>query len=645
MRITAPKNNGEHQSGYRYTEALFRLFPLMFILCILPLIVRVYPHNSGLAQFAWYSTDDLQFDFFLHCKSVALTVMGIYMLIMLCAYALAGALPKRKPVFLIPLGIFAALALLSSVVSPYRSFAFSGITEGFESIWVTLCYCLLVVYAFYMLNSVTDIRILLYSFSLGVFLLTIVGVMQAYGHNPLNIPWINDLTIPGEYLEALTGNVIYEDNTYLTLYNTNYAGVYMTMTVPVMLFLMLDFNRKKFFSSVLNTIGMILNKIIYIVLFLCSLYCMYISKSEAGMLSLCAVFIFIPVVMYRRLWAHKLITLGGIAVLSVLLLTCGKGYVTSVFDLLVTSLTPSASTSDLKDIHVGEEGVTFTYKDVKMTFRMWEADEDMWVYSAFDENGEMIMPSSATIFYYYDEPYSDFSVTYAPVDNRLAMNIVVGDEQWIFSCYKDEGHYQLFNVFDRWTDMPDIEHFAPLDGYENIVSHRGYIWNRTLALLKNYAVLGIGADCFTFAFPQTDYIGRLHAGYRFTTYFNKPHSLYLQIAVQYGIPALIAFLVFFGMYFVQSFSLYSRKKLNSFEAKTGFAIFLSMTAYMITGLANDSMIVVSPLFWTLIGMGFVLNRMVKEKVTNTVPEETPVEEAVAAAPVDELPEVSLEEKE
>ena len=45
----------------------------------------------------------------------------------------------------------------------------------------------------------------------------------------------------------------------------------------------------------------------------------------------------------------------------------------------------------------------------------------------------------------------------------------------------------------------------------------------------------------------------------------------------------------------------------------GAAIFLSITAYLVAGMFNDSIVAVAPLFWILLGMGIGINRMVKDK--------------------------------
>lgn len=605
-------------SGWKasFFEKTFRLFPLIFILVVIPLIVRVYPYYANLSSYPWFTTDDFQVDFFLHGKNVALNVIGVYMLVMLALYAILGNIEKRKPWILIPIAVYAVLALASSAFSPYSSYSFRGNFEGFESIWSVLVYCLIVVYAFYMVRSASEVRVLLYSFSFGVLILTIIGVFQAAGKNPLSMPWISDLTIPAQYRDELSGVIEYNAGSYLTLYNTNYVGVYMSMTCPVLLFLLFNFNKYKSFSNIKASVCTILNAVVFTVLLAGAFYCLHKSDSEAGVLALCMGMIMVPIVFYRKLWKHKIATLATVILAGIVVAFIWKPYLSQAFQRLTSQLTAEPRTYDLTRIHADSEGVTFNYKGVEFTFCMEEVDPDYWVFRAYDANGEPIEVVGDTwVFMFADEPYSDFSVAYYPIDDYLSMSISQGNNNWIFTNQTGTGTYQMLNNYGKWIDIADPERVKALDGKEALFSGRGYIWSRTIPLLKQSMILGSGADTFIFEFPQLDYVGRLFSGYADNQVFTKPHNLYLQMAVQYGIPAMIAFLVFFGMYFVQAFVIYSKKTLDTFEAKAGLGIFIGMIVYMITGLTNDSMIVVSPTFWTLMGIGIVINNIILKKET------------------------------
>jgi hypothetical protein len=87
--------------------------------------------------------------------------------------------------------------------------------------------------------------------------------------------------------------------------------------------------------------------------------------------------------------------------------------------------------------------------------------------------------------------------------------------------------------------------------------------------------------------------------------------MYLQIAVQTGVLSLIAFLLFYTMYFISSVRIYFRGLFRSIYSRLGVAIFIGTISYMVTGIANDSNINTAPIFWALIGVGIAVNYKAK----------------------------------
>jgi O-antigen ligase len=111
-------------------------------------------------------------------------------------------------------------------------------------------------------------------------------------------------------------------------------------------------------------------------------------------------------------------------------------------------------------------------------------------------------------------------------------------------------------------------------------------------------------------YPQQDYLNFQRYGYP-TNIITKPHNLYLQIAVQDGMIALLAFLAFYAMYFISSIRLYIKGRFHNFYEQMGVAIFVGTIGYMVTGLTNDSSITTAPIFWALMGIGISVNYRVK----------------------------------
>ena len=89
--------------------------------------------------------------------------------------------------------------------------------------------------------------------------------------------------------------------------------------------------------------------------------------------------------------------------------------------------------------------------------------------------------------------------------------------------------------------------------------------------------------------------------------------MYLQMGINSGVIALIAFLAFFVIYFVDCIKLYWKEEFNHFLPRAGIGICLAVSAYMITGFLNDMMLCVAPVFWCLIGLGLAVNRLYRKE--------------------------------
>ena len=141
---------------------------------------------------------------------------------------------------------------------------------------------------------------------------------------------------------------------------------------------------------------------------------------------------------------------------------------------------------------------------------------------------------------------------------------------------------------------PEKSAFPELSEYYGFATGRGYIWLNSVPALKDCLILGTGAGQFAYRFPQSDIVGMLNTHGTTALLTDKPHSLYLGIAISDGISALAAFLCI---------SVLSVKRaIPSLRdpVRTGAAI--SVLCFLIMGIANDSSAVYSSLFWVLAGI-------------------------------------------
>jgi len=88
---------------------------------------------------------------------------------------------------------------------------------------------------------------------------------------------------------------------------------------------------------------------------------------------------------------------------------------------------------------------------------------------------------------------------------------------------------------------------------------------------------------------------------------DKPHNMYLQIAINTGIVSMLCILVIFFSYIATSVKIILTSRTRSIYTTVSLGVFLGTTAYMITAIFNDSIISVAPVFWIMLGVGHAVN--------------------------------------
>ena len=125
------------------------LIPLIFIISILPLIVRMKIYNANLSEFPWFSSDDTQTDFFLYYKSLFFILTSfIIVALLLWMFLRSKSQSKTSSNFiiedgkykftktLIPLGIYGLLALLSTIFHKFKIDSSFSLTYVVASLFI-----------------------------------------------------------------------------------------------------------------------------------------------------------------------------------------------------------------------------------------------------------------------------------------------------------------------------------------------------------------------------------------------------------------------------------------------------------------------------------------------------------------------------
>lgn len=282
-----------------------------------------------------------------------------------------------------------------------------------------------------------------------------------------------------------------------------------------------------------------------------------------------------------------------------------------------------------------------------------ECDPDMGRL-VFSDSGTIDIKQNETISF-SDEPFKDVHFRMLNSDDstytRDLSSMYFYDQSTVGLYFNLKNEKKLELIHERTADVMtpiNAEHIG-FEGKEKVGSSRGYIWSRTLPLLKNCLITGYGPDTFAYVFPQNDFLAKYYSyvdfGEDFYITVDKPHNLYLQIFFNSGLIALIAFLAIVLFYLVDCFRLYALRKEYRPEQIMGAAVMLGIVGYLAAGLFNDSVVHVAPVFWILLGTGAALNTINRRADRNVAVDEDyiPVAEKKEAAPTQEQLQKDAEE--
>lgn len=574
------------------------LVPLIFIASILPFIMHSYQYDTGLGQFPWFS-DDEKLDIFLFYKQIYLIICCVIMLVFI-SYNIARKKIKLSilPIF-IPIFIYGFLALISTIFSKYPGYGVSGIYEQFESIFVLLGYCLIIYYAYLFVKSESDVQVIMKYLLYSVLAFAIIGLLQALALDPIVSEMGKKLYMGREYWDYLDGYTLTFDlhRVYLTLYNPNYVGSYTALLIPLLFGLFaLEKETKK--------------KVLYFIGFIGLMISLIFSNSKTGLIAVFVSFIFFLFFFRKYIFKNKKIALClfGICVVGVTALTFIN--YSKVSDLMNNIFKIQKVTPNLTNIQTGEE-LIFTYKGEHFKVSI-ENDNNNIGFMIADSNNNPIPYdiNDDGSFLLNNGVLAGITVSPLIYDNKICVDVKIDNKEWIFTNQLGDNTYYYLNSIGKFDKIISADS-ALFTGYESVATSRGYIWSRTIPLLKDHILLGSGADSYIYTFPQQDYVNLYNSGFDGQV-LTRPHNLYLQMGVQTGVISLIAFLVFYIMYFINCVSIYRNGIFNSFKHVVGVSIFLGTIGYMITGISNDSTITVAPVFWVLLGTGIAINHMIKQ---------------------------------
>lgn len=585
-----------------------KILPLAFIIFIVPLIVRLKTVSLTGYDLKFSPSGNSYPDFFNYYKAVwliSLSILSIFACLLYKNFKKYSIKISKK--FCIPLGIFYLFVMLSTFFSDYKKQAFFGYNDRFEGFLVISCYISICFISAHFITYEEDLKIIFGFLICSAIIISLLGISQFWGLDLFQTDFGKHLILSAKDYTEIGSTLEFKFPTryiYSTLYNPNYVGSYFSMLFPISIILYL-------FCTSLKT--KLLTGIFCCLSFINLLGCL----STTGYIGAIIATLVLMAILYKKVlksWT-SLATLF-VCFISILFFmnVTSEGTLFPEFyksssnkSNLSSANTVSKPDNSIKDIKLIKNTASIVLVDNVLNI---EIDKSDFQCNFTDSKGKMleftIENTENKTLTFNDPRYEGVKLK---IDGSV-FNITAGNTVFNICVNKDSGDFKFLDHAANQVDLKDVAKIG-FEGKETFASSRGYIWSRTIPLLKNTVFLGYGPDTYIYHFPQNDFVGKIKA---FSTPYiivDKPHNMYLQIAINTGIISLIAFLAFVLLYLIVSIKLYVNYKLENIYLVTGLSSVVAVVGFMVSSLANDSVISVSPVFWIILGIGFASNRLYK----------------------------------
>ncbi len=594
-------------SNYKKTvssDSFIKIIPLGLILLIIPMIVFMKPITIEGITSEFYPAKTV-YDFFCYYKVLWFKIFTVISVFFIIFYVYTKKIKFKLNYYFIPLLVYYLFSFLSTSFSEHHDIAFNGFIDRFEGFWVISCYFIVCFIAAHFITCEKDIKLLFGALGICAFLLCILGFSQFFGFDFIQTDFMKHAMLPSKY-EHLVQSLDFKFPTkfvYLTLFNPNYVGSFIAIVLPICIVILLLAKNKysKIISGILS--AFLLANLIF-------------SRSSTGFIGVLIAILFTIVLLRSRLlkyWKPVFVVLVCcVSILVIFNYSYSNLLVKELKNFIPKRQNPVVSVGKYKtisDMTLNKNNMTIYMHDVALNVVFNSQDSTL---SFLDEKGNDVNvktdDENKNIIIFNGTKYIGLRIT---VNGSLLTITAPNTAQHaIYNVtINNAGSFKFVNSAGKPVDIKTAESFG-FKGYEKFATKRGYIWSRSIPLMKDTIFLGYGPDTYAIYFPQNDFKGKLITFKETNTFVDKPHNMYLQIAINTGVVSLIAFLVFVLWYIVRSFKLFfNPKDPESFYYMAGVASVLSVIGFLVCGIANDSNINVSPIFWILLGIGIACNRL------------------------------------
>ena len=596
----------------KLTFEKLHVYTLALIAAILPNIVylNAIPQSKETIFFIAFPKGEINYDFFSYGKMMFLVFSSIFLLLIFLWNSYKKL--KWQPIYGFLLA-YAAFIVASTIFSPFRALAIRGLGDRYEGVFTLLCYLLIFFVAYNVSRDKEDRKIVIGGIIAGSIIVGLVGIFQYWGLDIYRMKSIQQLITPSEFSNFNFKFTFGKYTIYSSLYNTNFVGSYMALMLFLGIGLYLNSTSKK--------------EKIWSLVYTLLMYSNWLGcRSRAGFLGAGVILIFVLLLFYKLIKSYKkelIVLVSSFVCIFLIMNTKGTddGNLAEKFTSIESVSNPN---TDLRDAFV--ENGALVIRDKNTNIKVFQKDGKVQFY---DESNKVLLPKiikhkftkensegqkvelQVNKIVFVDEKYKRFSFNL--LDQGVMELEYVQDENYKikYPIFFVGNSYKSPGITGKLFDIVKIPRWHALDGYETLGSMRIYNWTRTIPILRDTMFLGYGPDTFSIIFPQNDTFGKTISYRMANIVVDKPHNMYLQIAINTGVISMFVFIVALFIFLLDGIVKY--RSLTKLPVES--FLWMGVLAYHATGMFNDSLVSVAPIAWIYFGLsaGSIYNSLEKDK--------------------------------
>ncbi len=601
------------KDDFKKITDLVWVIPTLLLVIFIPSFIYVKINNLSYIYFLAWNGEKISIDLFAYYRSLILIAVSVCLGILLVVRQFDRASKFSHNIAYLPLLLYLLFVIISTVFAEYWNIALFGFIERYEGTLVIASYVILFVCAHQLINSLFVLKATLYSYLISSSIIALVGIPQFFGYDIFNSDVFRSLILSNQdksmissFIIKHSGNVI-----YATLYNPNNVGTYMSMMFLISFALFCYIKAKK--------------KAIILAIHSCLMFALLIgSRSRAGLIAVS--FSMLLFLVFQRITIMKnrmrlMIIIPYMLIFLIMNAYSGDGLLNkmlTLFPQVEQSLSEDRRTR-VDDIKLDRDTVQISTETDDITINRTSQATFSFQINDTGFSTDTLVPDSSDelilIEAFFDQQLNNeysYRITEFAEYDVLQFNI---NQTKLFFRFEKANTFIIgtrMRLYDTIQSVPSIG----FKNYQSFGSGRGYIWSKTLPILKDTLIIGKGPDTYALYFPQHDILGKLSRFGNANILVDKPHNYYIQVAHGSGLISLVCLMIFFSLYFIQTYKVIRNKSRSSRPVQFSIMIACSVLGYLIVSFFNDSVVYVAPIFWILLGTGFAVNDMIRKEETD-----------------------------